>query len=435
MSNSLAIAAVTAALQQLLTRACVSLPGDPDGEMGNSKVTTMPPDKARSGTEDPQYNQLNLFLYHASTNPAWRNRDLPTQTKRGETGQPPAALDLHYFLTAYAHGNNDLLAQRLLGRAIEILQDCPVLPLDLLQSAQPGSDVHRQLERVRVSPATVSMEELSRMWSTFQAPYRLTVVYQVSVVLIESTRPVVTPLPVLRRGAQDQGVMLQPSMTSSMPSLGAIVLPSSQPAALLGDATNNLPADVLTLLGTNLNGTQLELRLTHTSLAASQTLTSGFAILPGGLSVPLPVLPSAQTSLPAGIYSVAVARVDLPDPAQPGASLQRRVTSAVPVAIAPRIQPGQLTVNANTGMTTLALSCSPPVWPTQRVSLLLGAREIPAEQAMLPKTQPSGQLQFTFPTPAPGPYFVRLRVDGVDSLVVKYGATPTFDPAMQVTIP
>src|SRR5262249_26570078 len=42
-------------------------------------------------------------------------------------------------------------------------------------------------------------EEISRLWTAFQARYRPTAVYQISVVLIESGRSVRTPLPVRSR--------------------------------------------------------------------------------------------------------------------------------------------------------------------------------------------------------------------------------------------
>src|SRR5690348_13905400 len=67
MSNSLAIAAVTAALRHLLDR---GLSADVPG----TRVTTRPPDKARDGQSG---NQVNLFLYRTAPNAAWRNADWP----------------------------------------------------------------------------------------------------------------------------------------------------------------------------------------------------------------------------------------------------------------------------------------------------------------------------------------------------------------------
>jgi hypothetical protein len=41
---------------------------------------------------------------------------------------------------------------------------------------------------VRVTLQPLSLEEMSRLWSTFQTQYRLSVAYEVSVVLIDSAR-------------------------------------------------------------------------------------------------------------------------------------------------------------------------------------------------------------------------------------------------------
>ena len=46
-------------------------------------------------------------------------------------------------------------------------------------------------------------------------------------------------------------------------------------------------------------------------------------------------------------------------------------------------------------------------------------------------------LVFEFPlTVAPGPYWLRLRVDGADSLLLdRSGSVPVFDAAQRVTVP
>jgi len=46
----------------------------------------------------------------------------------------------------------------------------------------------------------MSLEDVSKLWTTFQTQYRISAAYEVSVVIIESSRIVKTPLPVLTRG-------------------------------------------------------------------------------------------------------------------------------------------------------------------------------------------------------------------------------------------
>lgn len=174
MSNSLAIAAVTATLRHLLDHglnACV--PG--------TKVTTRPPDKARDAQAG---NQVNLFLYHTQTNAAWRNIDLSPGT-----AQPPLALNLYYLLSAYGQNDDDPdpYSHRLLGEAMRLLHVQPVLDPAAIQGALEGNNLHLQAERVRITLQPLSLEEMTKLWSACQTQYRLSVAYEVSVVLIDGS--------------------------------------------------------------------------------------------------------------------------------------------------------------------------------------------------------------------------------------------------------
>src|SRR5262245_46563554 len=117
MSNSLAIAAVTATLRNLLTAAFSDLAG--------TSISVKHPDKAPQPNDSS--NQINLFLYHSELDAAWRNRDMPQQVRPGESGHPPLPLKLCYLVTAYGLDDDDVAAHRLLGRAMGTLHDHPVL--------------------------------------------------------------------------------------------------------------------------------------------------------------------------------------------------------------------------------------------------------------------------------------------------------------------
>ena len=66
---------------------------------------------------------------------------------------------------------------------------------------QQFSDLAEQVDLVRFTPLPLSLEELSKLWSTFfQAPYRLSVTYQASVVLLDGDLTPQPALPVLTRG-------------------------------------------------------------------------------------------------------------------------------------------------------------------------------------------------------------------------------------------
>jgi len=411
MSNPLAIAAVTAALRNLLSQ---SFNSDPEFAaltgLSGIEVTVRPPDKARSGLEAK--TQVNLFLYAATPNAAWRNSDLPRQVRPGETGLPPLSLDLSYLLTAYGANDEDVNGHKVLGWAMRLLHDTFALTPAQLQAAVPGSDVHLQVERVRLTPVTLSGEEMSKLWTSLQANYRLSTAYQASVVLIESARPSRTPLPVLTRGPADAGVAVQPSLLPPFPTLESVQATNRQPAAALGDT--------LTFSGHHLDGDTVALSFSHPRLPSPLTIPA----LAGATAVSVQAhLPSDPVNWPAGLWAVTalVTRAG-----------QTHVSNALPLALAPAPTGLPLAVARDgDGDAIISLGSSPQARLDQRVTLLLGSQEVLAQ----PRLAQAAPLQFIVRAATPGVYRVRLRVDGVDSLLIDYtAAPPAFRPDQQVTI-
>jgi hypothetical protein len=405
MSNALAIAAVTATLRNLLETGLT--PDQPD-----AKVTTNPPDKARDNNNG---NQVNLFLYQTEPNAAWRNMDMPRQVKPGETGQPPLPLNLYYLITAYGQNEDDTFSHRLLGRAMRILHDHPVLGAAEIAAALPGNDLHEQVERVRITPQPLSLDEMSKLWTTFQTQYRISAAYQVSVVLIESARAPRTPLPVLTRGPADGGISAQANLVPPFPALEVVGLPARQPSARLGDT--------LTLGGHHLSGDDVVVLFDHPRLDEPLAV----APLPGRTDTEIQVqLPDDPAHWVAGIYTLAVGFRK--------AGELVRTTNELPLALAPRIV-GSITPDPAPrdadGDVTLTVTCSPQVRSAQRAALLLSAREILAE----PHPAQTDTLAFHVTDAPPGEHLIRLRVDGVDSLLVDRTVTPpVFDATQKVTI-
>ena len=195
MSSALAIASVTAVLKYLLGNALIQQSAATS--MGDVTITALPPDRIPTGAEER--TQLNLHLYRLTPNSGWR-RSAVLQQERQDT--LPLALDLHYLLTAY--GERDFQAEVLLGYAIECLYETSVLTGEAIRSAlastssSNGSSVvpavlsastlTDQLEQIKISPEFLSMEEMSKLWSSLQTRARLSITYQVSVILIENRR-------------------------------------------------------------------------------------------------------------------------------------------------------------------------------------------------------------------------------------------------------
>ena len=89
------------------------------------KVTAVAPDTIKLDDPDAPPS-LNLFLYRTSRNLGWAEVGLPSFDGNGtRLTNPPLALNLHYLLTAY--GSADFQAEILLGYAMHLLHERPVL--------------------------------------------------------------------------------------------------------------------------------------------------------------------------------------------------------------------------------------------------------------------------------------------------------------------
>jgi hypothetical protein len=427
MSNPLAIAAVTATLRNLLTQGVTA-----DPELADTTVTMQPPDKAR--TNGNNANQINIFLYQTTPNAAWRNMDMPRQINQGESGLqgasglPPLALNLFYMVTAYGRDSDVQrpFSHHLLGRAMSVIHDHAVLGADEIRAALPNNDLHQQLDRVRFTLQPLSVDEIFRLWSGFQTQYRLSVAYEVSVVLIESARGARGALPVLTRGQRDgqrdRGIVAQASLIPPFASIDEVlvddVLPSTQRGAELGAK--------LTINGHHLDGDRVRVLFETPALAQPVTLTPEGGGTGEKISV---VLVDTPATWVAGVYSVTVTVTE-----KPGTKDERvRSSNAAVLALAPKITTG-FPINAPLAgaNATIAVDVDPEVRPDQRAILLLGDRQIVAE----PHSQQSSRLTFVVKAARKGDEFlIRVRVDGVDSVVVDRSVTPpVFKPHKVVIV-
>jgi hypothetical protein len=407
MSNATAIAAVTATLRNLLTE---GLTADPD--LVDATVTMQPLDRARVNGNSA--NQINVFLYHVLPSGSWRNMGIPGPTRSGIGAAPVLGLNLYYLITAFGRDNDAQrpFSHQLMGRAMSTLHDHPLLGADEIKAALPNNDLWAQVERVRFTLQPFSMEEIAKLWTGFQTQYRLSVAYEAAVVLIESTRGTPAPLPVLTRGPADSGVLAQSNLVPPFPTIDQVSLPNRQPTAGLGDQ--------LIFTGHNLTGAQVVFQFVATPPPAPNTLPVEAGATDTSITV---AVPNDPTRWPAGLYTVAAV---VSGKGELGRS------NEMPLAIAPQITSAlPMTANRTRGDARLKLTCLPEVRPGQRVALLLGSREIPAER----RSGQTGELTFIVKAAVPGEFWVRLRVDGVDSPLVNYATTPpSFNATQKVTI-
>jgi hypothetical protein len=400
MSNSLAIAAVTATLRNLLQGAIQPVsPG--------AQVTVRPLDRAR---ENMTVDSVNLFLYNTGSDAAWRNADMPG-INPGELADPPLALTLSYLVTSFSQSDDDTISHRLLGGAMSALNQALVLDPAAIQAALPGNDLYLQAERVKVTLDPLDVEEISKLWTAFQTSYRISAAYRVSAVLIQDAQGT-APLPVLTRGAEDQGPLVQPLTVQG--TLQSVIPPNGQLSARLGDT--------IVLTGDGLAGTSVSVRLINQrrAVAVAQPAAS---VTNSSVHV---TLPSDPATFPAGTWT-AQAVIS-------GAGQDDWITNAVPFAVAPKLPGMPLTVSLDpAGTVSIALNCEPDVGADQDCALLIGSEVI-----MLPGPRTASLSAVTFTVPgltAEKTYPVRLRVDGVDSLLVDASQSPpVYDTSQAVTI-
>jgi hypothetical protein len=409
MSDALAIAAVSKTLKKILTDAVAAQVSNGSQSYGTPSYTTKALDKART---DDTVNQLNLFLYQVSASAHWKNTAPPGSLRSGESGAPPLGLHLHYLVTAYGAKDDDLLAHELLAIAMRAFQDNPVLTPTLIGQAYTESDLKHQLERVRLSHYPMPLEETSKLWSAFQTGYRLSACYEAAVVFVDGTRQSRTPLPVLERRTAAFA-----SPEAPFPALLGLELPHGAASARLGDS--------IALLGRRLDGGATASVLLSSPRLRDAVGSDTVELVPSQRSPSRLefVLPNDAEQWPAGVYGVAVSL------RHPGES--DRTTNVLALTVAPRIS--EITSVRSGVDLSVTLKVVPSCWPAQRAALLIGDREVLAEP---PSETAREHLTFEVARHVPGSYFVRVRVDGVDSLLVDPTANPpAFDLSQRVVEP
>lgn len=165
MSASTAIGMVSQSLKNLLEK-----------EM---KIESAPDVTIKSPDEGGGNKRINLFLYRVQENPTLKNLDW--QLKQGEPSKlvpPPLSLNLFYLMTPYA--TDDVTAHEILGVAMRVFYENPIVPETYLAQELQGAR-----EQIRIMLNPLDMEELSTVWNTFTKPFRLSVLYEVSVVQLD----------------------------------------------------------------------------------------------------------------------------------------------------------------------------------------------------------------------------------------------------------
>jgi hypothetical protein len=391
MSNHLAIATVTAALQQVLMTPV-------SNAVSGAKVGFSRPDAGSSTTP-----LVNIFLYQITPNAAYRNADLPRRRSDGSLAQrPTAAYDLHYIFTF--HGDDTRLEpQRLLGAVAIALHAQPLLSADNINNAAStfgflaGSGLDSQVERVRFTPTGLSLEEFSKLWSVFfQVEYSLSAAFQASLVLMQSDDTPSTAPPVLERN-----VYVVPFES---PHVDKIVSNDGQPIT---------STSTILILGTHLRAPNSFVVIEGKELSPT---TSSDTVLS------LALIPT----LHAGVKSLRISqKLDMGTPAVAHRGFDSEVKSFV---LCPTIT--SATAATTAGGTDVTVKVVPNIGIGQRVVLLLDSVP-PAPSAphsiSVVSTADSPSIVIKIPNVPTGTYVIQVQVDDAESQLTFNAGTHLFD--------
>ena len=239
MSVSTAIGMVSESLRNMLI-----------GEMAPTEaVTILAPDE--TGVD----RRINLFLYKAQENPVLKNMDW--QVRSGVPNQlvpPPLSLNLFYLMTPYAPtdpqtGNSE--AHQILGEAMRVLYENPIVPNAYLEAGLQSSR-----EQIKVMLNTLDLDELSRVWATFTQPFRLSVLYEVSVVQLDML-------------SASERTMAVRARQIGVPNIQA---PFSPPLVERLDPISGPPGTVVTVHGKHMDGWNAYVRVMNRQLLNAEPI-------------------------------------------------------------------------------------------------------------------------------------------------------------------
>jgi hypothetical protein len=386
MSNFLAIATVTAALQDVLQPAVSQA-------VGLAKVGFSRPDASNQQTP-----LVNIYLYQVTPNAAYRNADLPTRRNDGSLVQKPqVAIDLHYLFTF--HGNDDQLEpQRLLGAVATALNAQPLLSKQNIVNATSHfsflskSNLADQIERIKFTPTSLSLEEFSKLWSVFfQIEYSLSAAFQASVVLMESDDTPREALPVLARNLYVS--------TFRSPNIDRVIAQAGPDAPIAAGST-------LLIQGQQLRGGD-----------ATLVMLEGLERIPTAVTDNLITLP-LPANIHAGVQGLQV--VQKKNMGTPATAHRGFESNVAPFVLRPTIGVTSAVASVSGG-TDVVLNLTPNIGIGQRAVLMLDS--LPGDPVRSFMSQPvvsavdSSQVIINIHGVPAGKYLVRVQIDGAESLL------------------
>jgi Pvc16 N-terminal domain len=133
--------------------------------------------------QSPMDEGISLYLHRIT--PANNIRNLaPRVSPDGRRYRPAVPIDLHYVLTAWAR--DAVKQQRLLGWAIRIIEDTPILPASVLNQHGPEPDTFRANETVDVIMETLPILDIGSIWEVARHHFQASVFYTARMIVLDS---------------------------------------------------------------------------------------------------------------------------------------------------------------------------------------------------------------------------------------------------------
>jgi hypothetical protein len=442
MSNALGIASVTHILKDLLYDGLID--HNVSNVTGNPiTVSSLPPGELQGSNGGVVPSQINIFLYRVSPNTGWNNVAFPTRGSDGkETRGAPLAVNLHYLLTAF--GEQELHSEILLGYAMQILHENPVLYREKINDSLDDSSgrlpVHLealatsgladQRELIKITPEAINTEEISKLWAAFQIKYRPCTGYVATVLLIESDKPNRQALPVQRRNLT--------VLPFRYPNISKILSKAPDNNPVLENRRINI-GDTLIIQGSQLKNDPVLVRLGGQEAIAAQRNVQDTQIS---------LLLSNALGLKAGIQGVQVVHEITIGTAPNDRDFRWASSNVLAFVLSPRItQVGQNLSPVSTGSPLfegdVVVDVEPLVQEGQRAVLLLNEINAPsgndprAYSFVMPPSDlmnpPTGTLTFSVRNIRSGDYLVRVQIDGAESPLDTNSDGEYDDPIIQIS--
>lgn len=419
MSSPYAFAAVSSVLRQTLME---GLALDKVGDaVGTILVSAIPPDRVVKPSQ-PEPTQVNIYLHQVTPSAAWRNVDQPMRDSRGAIiASPPMAVSLHYLISTFAA--EAFVAEALLGHAMRIMHENAVLTREGIRRALAAgaatplltairaAGIADQVEMIKLTPTALALEEMSRIWSAFQAHYRTTMAYEASVILVDPRTAARSALPATSRAVFGE--------TLDGPEINQVGIADAPNAPVTTE-------DTLIIAGARLlsvEGTMIRIGESERPAPADARADR--------IAIDLSAAPRPR----AGVIGVNIVHTrGMGDPVTPHAGVVSNLAPLILRPVLTNVARTNSAIRTVSGVAyaegTLTVDVARAVGREQKVELLLNEHGVPvgrvprgyviaasAANGFAPGTDEAAQLIIPYRSVARGDYLVRIRIDGADSLL------------------